>query len=325
MASKKEIKLDRVVFEKGNRKEGFIDIAQAASGDKIVIPVIEIKGKEEGPLFLCDSMIHGDEYEGSEAILQVAEYLEKTEFKGTFVGIPALNVQAYCANTRSSPTDQLNMNRIFPGAQKYITQRIAAKYFDDVMKKADFIISFHGGGNVLHLDPLCGYFPPIDEVGKKTFEMAKAFGVKYTWRMQNIPFEGASTLEAVRLGIPTLTPEIGSHCGRLHDWKENVELCRKGIINVMKFTGMLSGEIPKLDDQIDIQLQYIHTNDGGRHELLKDRGEYFKEGETLARIKDIFGKVVSEVKAPNDGVVLGFYSVPVINPGDWSYLIGKIL
>ena len=325
MADKKEIKMDRVVFEKRNRKNGFIDVAQTASGDMVAIPVIEVRGKEDGPLFLVDSCTHGDEYEGSEAIVQIAEHLANADFKGTFVGIPALNVEAYRANTRASITDQMNMNRVFPGAPKYITQRVAAKYFNEVMKKADFIVSFHGGGNVLHLEPLTGYFPPDTEVGKKTYEMAKAFGFKYTWRMQNIPFDGASTLETMKLGIPTLTPEIGSHCGRLHDWKKNVELCKQGILNTMIFMGMMSGEIKRPDELIDIELQYFHTNDGGRHEILKDRNEKVKEGEALARIKDLFGNVVSEVKAPTDGVILGFYSVPVINPGDWSILFGKIL
>ena len=38
-----------------------------------------------------------------------------------------------------------------------------------------------------------------------------------------------------------------------------------------------------------------------------------------------FGNIVSEVKAPYDGIVIGFWSLPVILPGEWSYLYGKIL
>jgi hypothetical protein len=39
----------------------------------------------------------------------------------------------------------------------------------------------------------------------------------------------------------------------------------------------------------------------------------------------VFGNVIEELKAPYDGVVIGFWSVPVIRPGDWWYLFAKIL
>lgn len=50
-----------------------------------------------------------------------------------------------------------------------------------------------------------------------------------------------------------------------------------------------------------------------------------KEGEVLTYIEDIFGNVIEEIKAPFDGIVDGFWSVPVIRPGDWSSLYMKVL
>lgn len=326
MIGNEKIVLDRIVCDKGKRREGFIDVAKTASGGWISIPIIEIKGDEDGPVMLVDSCIHGDEYEGSVAILQVAEWLENNNFKGTFIGVPALNIEAYCFNSRDSIIDNANMNRVFPGdPEKYITQRIASKYCDDVVSKADYCITFHGGGTVLHLESIIGYIPDDTDIGKTSFEMAQAFGARYTWRMQNLPFEGTSFYEIARAGVPVILPEVGSHCGRLHDWEENVELCRQGIFNTMAYLGLVEQEIIKKYESIDVELHYVHTNDGGRHNLLKRENEEFKEGEILAEVKGLFGESVSTVVAPHDGVVIGYWSVPVIKPGDWSYLIGMKL
>ena len=326
MSNKGKIVLDRITCERGKRREGFIDVAKTASGGWISIPVIEIKGEEDGPVILVDSCIHGDEYEGSEAILQVSEWLENNKFKGTFIGVPALNLEAYCFNSRDSIIDNANMNRIFPGdSDKYITQRIAARYCKDVINNVDYCITFHGGGTVLHLESIIGYIPDDTELGKTSFEMAKAFGGRYTWKMQNLPFEGTSIYEIAKAGVPVILPEVGSHCGRLHDWEDNVALCKQGIFNTMSYLGFVEEEIVSKYNSIDVELHYVHTNDGGRHKLLKKENEEFKAGETLAEVKGLFGESVSLVKAPHDGIVIGYWSVPVIKPGDWSYLIGMKL
>ncbi len=148
---------------------------------------------------------------------------------------------------------------------------------------------------------------------------------KVLWRMQNMPFGGHTAEAATRLGIPTVLPEIGSHCSRLHDRQANVSKCATGITNVMKLLGMLEGRVRTPKDQMDQEMHYIHCEAGGIHTPLKQPLEKVTAGETLAVITDVFGKPVSQVKAPFDGIVIGYWSVPVIRPGDWSYMVGKIV
>lgn len=322
----KTVELDEVTRQKGSKQEGYLHIARYPNGSWASIPVITIQGEKEGPVLLVDACTHGDEYEGAEAIIKIANSLDPKSLAGTFVGVPALNFDAFSFISRISTVDKINLNRIFPGnPDTFITQRIANCYMERLVKKADYIISFHGGGTVLHLEPLVGYQPPDDEIGERTFQLAKAFGTKVTWRMQNLPFAGVSAVEAKKLGIPAILPEIGSHCGRLYDRQKNVDLCADGIVNVMKEVGLLTGEVKPVPDQIDIELQYFHTRHGGIHKLMKKPLEMVKRGETLAEITDVFGHPVDEVIAPYDGVVIGFWSVPVILPGEWSYMFGKIL
>jgi predicted deacylase len=322
----KNIVLDKIIFESKKRTNGYINVAGKPDGSMHKIPIIIIEGEKPGPTLLVDGCTHGDEYEGAEAIIKIAKKLENKEFNGRFIGVPALNFEAFSFITRSSILDDINLNRVFPGDNtSRLTNKIAYTYIERVVKKVDYVISFHGGGQVLHLEPIVGYQPPVDDVGKKTYEMAKNFGVKLLWRMQNLPFTGVSAVEYKKLGIPTILPEVGSHCGRLYDREKNVKICFNGIMNTMKYLEMLDGELVYQKETIDTELHYLDSSNGGLLKISKELYEDVKKGEVLATVSDIFGKVIEEIKAPFDGILIGFWSVPVINPGDWSCLYCKKL
>jgi len=318
--------LDRVVKKEGAMTQGFIDVAQKPDSSWVSLPVVIIEGKEQGPVFLADACNHGDEYEGAEAIIRFIREFKNGNFKGVFIGVLAVNFDAFVMNTRSSPIDFQNMNRIYPGnPDLYISNRVAYTHFERVMKQADYFISFHGGGVALHLDPVVGYQGGSEATAQTSRKMAEAYGATLLWRMQNLPFSGASSMEAEKVGIPGIVPEVGSHCGRLYDWEKNVQIHYQGLKNVMISLGMIEGEMKRAEKQIDIELHYLHTPIGGIHNLLKKPMEMVKEGDTLAAVTDVFGNPVGEIKSPFDAVVVGFYSIPVIKPGDWSYMIGKVL
>jgi len=327
MPIEKGLNLEEILKTKGVKTEGFVNVAIKSDSTYVRIPVFVITGKEDGPTILVDACTHGDEYEGAEAIIRVARGLEPTDIKGTFIGIPALNLDAFSAVSRISPLDFTNLNRVFPGNPKgFATQRVADVYMETFVKNSDFIISFHGGGDVLYLESLVGYQPPVDELGKKTYEMAKAFGTEVIWRMQNLPFVGVSVIEAKKLGIPAILPEIGSHCTRQYDRQKNVDLSANGILNVMSYLNMTKEEhVATVSNHIDTELNYVHTDFGGLHTPLKKPMEKVKEGEVLASVTDIFGEELGKIYAPFDGIVLGYWSIPVIQPGDWSYLFAKLL
>lgn len=324
---KPEIKLDEVIRKTGNRTDGCIKFGQKPDGSFYQIPLIIVEGSGDGPVMLVDACTHGDEYEGAEAIIQLARELETTKFSGTFIGVPALNFEAFCNLSRSSLTDGANLNRVFPGnMDTYSTHRLAAVYMDRVVKYADYVITFHGGGDVLHLEPIVGYLPPVDTATRKAAELAKAFNARFTWRMQELPFSGVSIVEYNKaFGTVCILPEIGSHCGRLHDREKNVEICYQGIKNVMAAVKMADFKPSAPIEQLDVELHYLHSYNGGISHLIKKEGELVKKGEMLCEMTDVYGNKLEELKAPYDGVVIGFWSIPVIRPGDWWSLYAKIL
>lgn len=321
----KEIMLDKVIRQIGNRTDGVIRYGQKADGSHFEIPVIIIKGNKSGPTLLVDGATHGDETEGPEGILRIAKEYENGDFAGTLVAVPAVNVEAFTFVSRTSVTDGFNLNRIFPGNKDtYITYRLAAVYIERVLSNIDAAISFHGGGDVLHLEPLCGYLPE-GESGEKIRAMAEAFNTEYIWRAANLPF-GGMTADACRdMGIPCLIPEVGSQCSRLHDREKYIQICYRGIKNIMIHLGMLDEEAPARVKQMVIELHYIHSYNGGIQTPIKQPREIVEQGETLCVMQDLFGNQIEELTAPWRGVVIGFWSVPVIHPGDWWSLYAKII
>ena len=324
---KDKIKLDEIVYSDHFRTDGFINFGVKPDLSNFRIPVSIIEGIKPGPILLIDACTHGDEYEGTESIIKLINTIKPNELTGTIVAVPALNFEAFANISRSSITDEQNLNRIFPGdSTKYITLRLADIYLKRIVKFVDAVITFHGGGDVLHLEPIVGYLPGGDEVSKKSFEMAKIFNAKYTWRMQNLPFEGVSAIAYRDMyNIPCILPEIGSHCERLNSREKNVGLCYDGIMNVMSYLEMIEERTQEKVDSMDVELHYIHANNGGIQRLLKKENDIVEEGEILGEIIDVFGNKIEELKAPYRGVVIGFWSISVIRPGDWWYLFAKIL
>lgn len=322
----KKIRLDKIVRQSGCRTDGAIRFGQKADGSFYEIPLIIIEGKEPGQTLLVDCATHGDETEGTEAILRMAKDLENGDFSGTFVGVPALNMEAFTTIRRTSMVDEANLNRIYPGNKDtYITHRLAAVYLERVIPFVDVCITFHGGGDVLHLEPLVGYLPCGGEVEDRSRVLAEAFNFPYIWRIGNLPFSGCSATEYCALGVPTIVPEIGSHCGRLYDRQKNIGMSYEGIRNVMIAMEMLDMAPTASVEKKLIELHYIHSYNGGIQTPVKQPNEIVKEGETLCVMQDIYGNVIEELKAPWPGVVIGFWSVPVIHPGNWWSLFAKLL
>lgn len=324
---KDRIKLDEIVYSNHFRTDGFINFGIKPDSSNFRIPVSILEGIMPGPTLLVDACTHGDEYEGAEAIIRLINSMKPNDFSGTIVAVPALNFEAFANISRSSITDNLNLNRIFPGdSNKYITQRLADIYLKRVVKNVDYVITFHGGGDVLHLEPIVGYLPGEDDASKKAYEMAKAFNAEYTWRMQNLPFDGVTVHTYKELyNIPSILPEIGSHCDRLHNKDKNVSKCFDGIVNVMQYLEMMKHNDSEKCESMDIELHYLHASNGGIQKQYKKENDIVEEGELLAEIIDVFGSKIEELRAPYRGVVIGFWSIPVIRPGDWWYLFAKIL
>ena len=325
------LNLDEALAQKNCIVRGKMNLMKKADGSSVFIPVTVVCGAEDGPTFLVDACIHGEEYEGCEAILHFLRKVDPSVLRGKMICVPVLNLEGFMTGTRGAIHDYYgfnDLNRSFPGRDDgFFTQYLAKFYKDNIMEKADYYLSFHGGGNYLYLQPESGAHVYPDEIGEKSMAMAKAFGANAIWR--NVPgtFNGTGTSRELAhdMGIPSCLAEIGGQSTRFGFRTENVARLEKGIWNIMKHLDMLPGD-PELAEVCYVaEVEYLHCHNGGLHYLQQEPLTPIKKGEVLSVIRDIFDNEVEVIRAPYDGMIIGYWAYSLIQPHQHAYLYGKVV
>ena len=99
------------------KASGFVRIphsVQRSAYGWIPVPITCIQNGE-GPSVLMMAGNHGDEWEGQIGLGNLIRSLQPTDIKGRLVILPSVNFPAAMAGLRTSPIDQGNLNRAFPG------------------------------------------------------------------------------------------------------------------------------------------------------------------------------------------------------------------
>ena len=119
----------------------------------IPIPIVRIKNGD-GPNVLMQAGNHGDEWEGQIGLGNLIRALQPKDIKGRLVILPSANFPAAMEGRRTSPIDEGNLNRSFPGdAEGTITQQIA--YFIEHSPAAGLRLQLRlpFGRQLAHLHP----------------------------------------------------------------------------------------------------------------------------------------------------------------------------
>ena len=104
-------------FDRAGKQHGFIRLPHSVHRSAygwIPIPVACIKNGD-GPRILLIAGNHGDEYEGQVALGKLIRSLKAEEVRGRIIILPSANFPAAMAGMRTSPLDEGNLNRSFPG------------------------------------------------------------------------------------------------------------------------------------------------------------------------------------------------------------------
>lgn len=306
-------------LEPGTKGRGWIVVARRPAGGAIAIPWMAVRGRRDGPVLTANGGVHGDEYDGSEAIRQLWTELDADALRGTWIGVPVVNVAAYEAANRFSPLDGLNLNRVFPGdTTPTISGMVARRFFEDIVLKSNAVLDMHAGGNPLSMVPLVAF----SQASAASFDLAKLTEVDILWEMPPA-WSGALCVAASAAGIPTVTPEIGND-GRLDP--AAVARCREIILNVMTASGLVDGPSRRPSGRYRVvRGSFIPATTGGLFQPTVALGDRVKRGQTVATIRDVFGELVEEIAAPNDGLVCSYRTIPSILPGDQTVLVGAIV
>ena len=311
-------KIDLTQLPRAVKQTGWIDVASRPDGCSWRLPFLYVTGSREGPVLVVTSGVHGDEYEGVEAIPEVFHQTDPDALTGTLFMVPVCNVPAFETITRSSPIDGLNLARVFPGdAYGSITPRIAHVIATQILPEADFYIDLHSGGMMYDIPTLAGYVHNESDLGEKSLAGARAFGAPVLWGHPSLS-PGRTLSSAVEHGVPCIyTEAAGGGLARPKD----VACFRDGVLNVMKWLGMLEGEPRPAtvthhllgEGNID---QAIQASVAGYYKPEVALLDEVQKDQQLGTIRDLFGEVVAELHADTDGVIIMLRRLHRVRVGD---------
>ncbi|HIL71562.1 MAG TPA: hypothetical protein EYG38_17150, partial [Verrucomicrobia bacterium] len=177
------------------------------------LKTIEVVGKTEGPHLLITAGVHGDEFEGIEALHRLKGFILPEKICGSVTIVPVVNESAFALRNRCG-ADGLDLARTCPGKHDgSVTQRAAAALVQLIVT-ADLYMDLHSGGVAMEVYPLAGYMlVESNSVIEKQRRMAHAFGLPLIWGTYS-KLEGRSLSVARDARVPAIYVEYlgGGRC-----------------------------------------------------------------------------------------------------------------
>jgi uncharacterized protein len=281
-----------VDFTREGKQHGFLRIPHSVHRSAygwLAMPVTCIKGGS-GPTVILFSGNHGDEYEGQVTLMKLTRRLQPADVAGRIIIVSAANFPAAMAGMRTSPIDEGNLNRSFPGDPNGRPTQMIAHYIESVLlPMADFVFDLHSGGSSLMYIASTLVARPAD-AGKRAeaIERLKLFGAPIAM-IFDLPQGEDRTLTGacLRAGVPYLGSELG---GSGTVTPSVLAYAEKGTARVLHHLGVLREPLHKeppgktrlvVVGGLDY---YCYAPDSGLFEPFVDLGAEVKAGQEAGAV-----------------------------------------
>ena len=310
-----------------SRKEDFNIIFNTEKEDH-QLPICIINGKEKGVVFTIVAGIHGYEYPPIIALQEILNEINPQKLCGTLIILPIANIGAFYQRTPFlHPEDKKNLNKTFPGSPSgSISEQIANYITQNIIPNTDIFIDLHGGDANEDLLPfVCFYDNPKNlENTQKARQLSEISGlpmiVSYPYTISNEEPALYAFKQAVQLGKVSISVEAGK-LGNLQS--DNVTILKNAIYNILDFSKIYLTEQKTKQKEQKLFTQHIYISSpkkGIFYSKLK-AGDFVRKGENLGYITDIFGRQLSNITTPTQGIILYKVSTPPINEGETLFCI----
>lgn len=292
----------------------------------VMIPITVIRNGA-GPTALFTGGNHGDEYEGPVALMDLALHLDPATVTGRVILLPALNLPAVRAGTRTSPIDRVNLNRAFPGRPDgTVTEKIADYVLRDLVPLADLVLDFHSGGKTLDFLPFAAVHVLPDAAQQAACIAAMAaFNAPYSMRLLEIDNVGMFDTAVEALGKVFVSTELG---GGGTATARSVAIAKKGARNLLIHAGILRGK-PEMAPTVALDMPdgdcFVFAGDDGLAEPCADLGDRVDKGMVLARIwpADRTGRAPADCVARRGGILAGRHFPGAVKAGDCLAVVAE--
>lgn len=292
--------LNHISVEPGNVWTGYLELGQG----EFRLPVAVLHGTRPGKTMLITAGVHGGEYVGIQAAIELSQKLKIQKVAGTIIIVKVINVPAFeRRNGSMGLTDGKNLNREFPGNPKGTEmERLAWAVSHELQPAADYYIDLHSGDDYEQLTSYVYYAGMADEkTVSQSRRMAEQVDVPYMVR-SNVASGGAYNYAASQ-GIPSILIERGG----MGAWtSEEVRSTRRDVRNILCHLGIYQGK-KDYRTYYPLDVTDICYQDASRDGLwypFKKPGDMIREGEILGEVRDYEGGLLELSVAEYDGVIL---------------------
>ena len=311
----------------GQKKFGWMKIAESQDSRAAEVPFVLINGSKKGPTVYIQAAVDGDELNPIGVIRRVVSSIDTSQLSGRIIAVIIANFFGFHSNQSWNPIDKVSMNRVWPGRPDgSSSERIVNQLWNEMVLQSNYGIDIHQTG----ISPSVGSV--YVRVGRDepnhdaAFEMARVFGSGHILDEKESKIYASDSFypkaaetklswQATVRGIPTITPELSGSFG----WREeSIAKGVHGVQNVLKHLKLVPGEPTFPEMQYVVKhLRNLLANRGGFLEFKHELGNIIERGQIIGEISDPFGSVLDTIKATERSMLWRISEYPMVSTGQY--------
>ena len=270
-------------------------------GDKAACIVGALRGNEVQQLYICSQIIHTlKELERRGCISSGKEILV----------VPSVNHFSMNIGKRFWPSDNTDINRMFPGYKEgETTQRIAAGVFENIKDYSygiQFASFYMQGDFIPHVRMM--------DTGYQNPSLANLFGLPYVLIRKPKPYDTTTLNYNWQIWETSAFSVYTNATDRIDEASADQAvasvmrfLSRRGLIKYYGHSGYIASVLE------EDELMSVRANAAGIFRRLKGPNDTIRMGEVMAEIIDPYeGDVTMQIVAPTDGIVFFAHNEPLV-------------
>jgi predicted deacylase len=302
-------------IERGQISRFWLELTSSGLGNPMRVPLLVARGWEEGPVLGITAVVHGDALNGLPIVRQLFQHLDMNSLRGTVVGIPVMNMPAFLRQQRLF-LDGIDLNQVMPGRQGgSISEMYTFRLMDRIVRNLDYLVDVQ----TADFGQRNAYYVCADMTLLEPALMARLLDPEII--LHDPGDTGTLRRAATEMGTHAITAVAGGS----HRFQQDVILpARDGLLDMLVQLDMQDGAIePSGKTPFECRHAFwIYTQQAGILEVFPDAGDKVKRGQPIGRLTTVFGDLIGDYTAPENGIVLSKSVNPVSQAGGRILYLG---